>query len=133
MFDESLIPSNTKSFTRVEIDQQANTHIEYKIAENSTILDEDKDNIKIKYNIHMSKKENGGFSDEELSKLRNGNVIEATDKFENENKKWLSALNENSNFGDAVSDNHLPLFSAYTGKYKNIDLVLNLLEKTVKD
>ena len=122
MFDESLVPSNTKSFTRVEIDQQANTHIEYKIKENSTILDEDKDNIKIKYNMHMSKKEDGGFSDEELSKLRNGNDIEATDKFENENKKWLSALNENSNFGDAVSDNHLPLFSAYTGKYKKYRL-----------
>ena len=122
MFDESLVPSNTKSFTRVEIDQQANTHIEYKIKENSTILDEDKDNIKIKYNIHMSKKEDDGFSDEELSELRNGDIIEATDKFENENKKWLSALNEDSNFGDAVSDNNLPLFSAYTGKYKNYRL-----------
>lgn len=106
--------------------QNINSHIEYKKVPDSLILEKDKNDLEIKYNIKNKK-------DGKL--VQNGSrevIVEENDKFKDGEKKWLSDIGDpwkkkpddrEKSINFAIEQGYLEMYSPYTGKYKSYDLV----------
>nr|WP_072536895.1 G5 domain-containing protein [Anaerococcus mediterraneensis] len=105
--------------------QNMNSEIEYKKTPGSLILEEDKNNLDIKYNI---KKEDGKLVENEKREV----IVEENDKFKEGEKKWLSHIGgpykkkfddrENS-INLAIEQGYLEMYNPYTGKHNSYELL----------
>ena len=100
-------------------DQNMETKTIAKIAEGTTIAEEDKPNMMVHYWIEMSK--DGGEPQTVVD--RQHNPLSETRLFQAGEVKFIAEPGSNRNcFARAVHQNVLGVFSAYTGKYKEFDL-----------
>lgn len=100
-------------------DQNMETKTIAKIAEGTTIAEEDKPNMMVHYWIEMSK--DGGEPQTVVD--RQHNPLSETRLFQAGEVKFIAEPGSNRNcFARAVHQNVLGVFSAYTGKYKEFKL-----------
>ena len=119
-----------------QINQSMSTRVEYKQEDESIILDEDKDNINLKYNI----KKKG--SDELFKNRKRGNVVVTEEeKFTTEERKewdkWLSTKRpqaDDDSMNMAIRSAYLELFNSYVNrKDREFELVVDFKGKDDQD
>ena len=119
-----------------ELNQSMSTRVEYKQEDESIILDEDKDNINLKYNI--KKKD----SDELFKNRKRGNVVVTEEeKFTTEERKewdkWLSTNRpqaDDDSMNMAIRSAYLELFNRYVNrKDREFELVVDFKGKDDQD
>lgn len=119
-----------------ELNQSMNTRVEYKQEDESIILDEDKDNINLKYNI--KKKD----SDELFKNPKRGNaVVTEEDKFTTKERrewdKWLSTKRpqaDDDSMNMAIRSAYLELFNRYVNRNgREFELVVDFKGKDDQD
>ena len=106
--------------------QNMNSHIEYKKEPKSLILEEDKDNLDIKYNV--KNKADGKLVENEKREV----TVEEYDKFEENQQKWLSHNSDRftktfderqASINLAIEQGYLEMYSPYTGKHNSYELL----------
>mgnify|MGYP002719235602 CR=1 FL=1 len=119
-----------------EINQSMSTRVEYEQEDESIILDEDKDNINLKYNI----KKKG--SDELFRNKKRGNVVvveeeKFTTKEREEWDKWLSTNRpkaDDDSMNMAIRSAYLESFNRYVNREgREFELVVDFKGKDNKD
>ncbi|QJC22378.1 Rib/alpha-like domain-containing protein [Arcanobacterium buesumense] len=123
-------PAQGTDTIRFALEQNANTDVSFKIADDSTVFSEHRDNLKVKFGLN--KTYNGAT---EVHTNKNGKPVTAVIPFADGQTVYLANVtpgtNPNDNdFNRALSSNHLDMFSQYTGKYQSFTLTAEFADSS---